>query len=132
MLAQQQAQRDMELRARFAQIQQEANDMRTVFPNFDLQRELQDPKFLKYTSKEVGMSVKDAFYALDHDEIMDSQTSMIAQRAKMDVSNSYRSGRNHPKENGSGFTSSAAGAIPDFSKMTHEERVAFVNRKPPR
>ena len=129
---QQKAEREAQLREHFMKMQTQANDLKQMFPDFDLQRELQNPDFLKRTSPEVGMSVEDAFYSIHHGQIMGKQAAAIAQRTKAEVANSIRAGKNHPRENG-GIAAAASVGVPDFSQMTHAERLAYVKRtKPPR
>ena len=128
MLAEQQKQeRDFQLRQHFNKMQQEATKLKELFPDFDLQNELRDPKFLRYTSPEVGMSVTDAFYSLHHDSIMQQQAEAIAKRAKADAAASIRSGV-RPRENGSAATAAVA-AAPDIRHMTREDRRAYIMSK---
>lgn len=128
MLAEQQRQeRDFQLRQHFMKMQQEATKLQELYPDFDLQRELQDPNFLKYTSPEVGMSVTDAFYSIHHDAIMQQQAEAIAKRAKADAAASIRSGV-RPRENGSAATA-AVSATPDLKHMTREDRRAYIMAK---
>ena len=130
--AQQEQQREFELRQHFMKMQQQANVLKETFPDFDLQRELQNPEFLKRTSPDVGMSVEDAFYSIHHGQVMEKQAAVIAQKTKADLANSIRAGKNHPRENG-GIAAAASVGVPDFSQMTHAERLAYIKRtKPPR
>jgi hypothetical protein len=119
-------QREQQLRQHFMQMQRQANDVKDIMPGFDLQQAIQDPVFLRLTSPEVGMSVKQAVYALHGDEIQAQTVNAVAQRAKLDVANAIRSGV-RPRENGNG--SAAATATPDMHKMTREDRRAYIMQK---
>ena len=97
------------------------------YPDFDLDRELQNPEFLRYTSPEVGQSVEQAFYALHHDAILQQQADVIARKVKADAAASIRSGV-RPRENGSS-ASAAVQSTPDLKHMTREERLAYIKGK---
>ena len=123
---QQEEERDNMLREHFNAMQRQADDLRNIFPDFDLQRELQNPEFYKRTAPG-GMSVKEAVYSLHGDEILEKQAAIIAQRTKVDVANSIRSGKNHPRENGS--LNAAVSTRPDMQKMTREDRLQYIKKK---
>lgn len=126
---QQRQQREEQLREHFMSLQQQANDLQQIFPNFDLQRELDNPEFLRYTSPEWGMSVKQAFYALHGEEVQDKAVNAVAQRAKIDAANAIRSGV-RPRENGTSATAPVSIA-PNMKTMTPEERRAYIMAKYP-
>lgn len=122
--------REFQLQQHFYSMQQQSNKLKEMFPDFDLNRELQNPVFLQRTSPEGGMSVEDAFYSIHHDEIMQQQAEAIARRAKADVASTIRSGR-HPRENGSSGTA-VVSATPNLKQMTKEQRRAYImNKYPP-
>lgn len=125
----QKQERDFELQQHFNRMRQEATQLREVFPDFDLNRELQDPVFLQRTAPGSGMSVKDAYYSIHHDEIMEKHAEVIAKKAKADAAASIRSGV-RPRENGSSATA-AVSATPDLKHMTREDRLAYIKAKYP-
>lgn len=124
---QQKLERDEMLRQHFMGMQQQANELRRLYPDFDLERELQNPDFLRYTSPEVGMSVDQAFYALHHDAILQQSAEVVARKAKADAAASIRSGV-RPRENGSAATA-AVSSTPDLKHMTREDRRAYIRAK---
>ena len=128
-LRQQQAkqEREFQLQQHFHKMQQQANDLRRIFPDFDLNRELQNPVFFQRTSPEGGMSVEDAFYSIHHNEIMERQAAGIAKRAKADAAAAIRSG-SRPRENG-GSAMAAVSSTPDIKTMTREQRRAYIKAK---
>lgn len=118
--------RDQQLREHFMSLQQQARDVQNIMPGFDLQAAINDPKFLRLTSPEVGMSVKEAIWALHGDEIQRQAVEAVAQRARVDAANAIRSGY-RPRENGGG--SAAASAIPNLKTMTKAERRSYIMNK---
>ena len=118
--------RDQQLREHFMKMQQQANDVKDIMPNFDLQAAINDPVFMKLTSPEIGMSVKQAVYALHGDEIQAQAVNAVAQRARIDAANAIRSGV-RPRENGNG--TAAVSQTPNMKNMKREERRAYIMQK---
>lgn len=122
----QKQQRDQQLRQHFMQMQQQAQDVQSIMPGFDLQAALNDPKFLQLTSPEGGLTVKQALYALHGDEIQKQAVDALAQRARVDAANAIRSGY-RPRENGS--SSAAVSQAPNIKTMSRDERRAYIMNK---
>lgn len=122
----QRQQRDQQLRQHFMQMQQQAQDVQSIMPGFDLQAALNDPKFLQLTSPEGGLTVKQALYALHGDEIQKQAVDALAQRARVDAANAIRSGY-RPRENGS--SSAAVSQAPNIKTMSRDERRAYIMNK---
>ena len=119
--------RETQLQQHFLGMQQQANKLRELFPDFDLNRELQNPVFLQRTSPEGGMSVEDAFYSIHHAEVMEKQAEALARRVKADVASSIRAGK-RPRENGSAAAAAASGT-PDLHQMNRAQRLAYIRAK---
>ena len=122
----QRQQRDQQLREHFQKMQQQANDIQSIMPGFNLQDALNDPRFVQMTSPEFGMSVKEAVWALHGDEIQAQAVNAVAQRAKLDAANAIRSGI-RPRENGS--SNAAVSVNPNMRNMSREERRAYIMNK---
>lgn len=122
----QRQQRDQQLREHFYQLQQQANDVKDIMPNFDLQQAINDPKFMRLTSPEVGMSVKEAVWAMYGDEIQAQAVNAVAQRAKVDAARAISSGI-RPRENGN--STAAVSATPNIHNMSRDERRAYIMQK---
>lgn len=121
--------RSLQLQQHFYGMQQQANKLREVFPDFDLEKELQDPVFLDRTLPEKKMSVEDAYWSIHHGEIMEKQAEAIAKRAKADAAAAIRSGA-RPRENG-GSAMATVSSTPNLKTMTREQRAAYIKAKYP-
>lgn len=88
------------LRQHFQRLATQAEEMKQAFPGFDLQAELQNPLFMKWTSPQYGMSVKDAYFAIHHDEIQKATMQYAGQRATQQIAASVQAGARRPQENG--------------------------------
>ena len=84
----------------FEKLQQQGEEMKKVFPNFDLRQELQNPVFVRLTSPNVGISVEDAYYAIHRKELQAASMQVTAQKTAQKISNDIQAGRRRPAENG--------------------------------
>ena len=108
-------------------LEQQAEAMKKVFPNFDLRTELQNPAFARMTSPNVGISVEDAYYAVHRNELQTAAMQVTAKKTAQMISNSIASGSRRPDENG---TSGQAPSVTtfDYRSMSPEQRKALKAR----
>jgi len=108
-------------------MEQQGEEMKKVFPNFDLRKELQNPVFARMTSPNVGVSVQDAYYAVHRNEIQAAAMQVTAQKTAQKISNAIQSGSRRPSENG---TSGQAPSVTtfDYRSMSPEQRKALKDR----
>lgn len=98
---QQQREQEKELnRKHFVGLIQQEVKMKQVYPSFDLRKELENPKFAFYTSREVGMSVEDAYRAIHGKELELAQAQAVDRKATQRVMNTIRAGQARPDESG--------------------------------
>ena len=105
-------------------LEQQGEELKKVFPKFDLRTELQNPAFARMTSPNVGISVADAYYAIHRNEIQTAAVQVTAQKTAQKISNAIQAGSRRPAENG---TSGQAPSVTtfDYSKASAEQRRAF-------
>ena len=108
-------------------LEQQGEEMKKVFPNFDLRTELQNPAFARMTSPSVGISVEDAYYAVHRKELQTAAMQVTAQKTAQSISNAIASGSRRPDENG---TSGQAPSVTtfDYRSMSPEQRSALKAR----
>ena len=108
-------------------LEQQGNEMKKVFPNFDLRTELQNPVFARMTSPNVGISVQDAYYAIHRNEIQTASMQVAAQKTAQKISNAIQAGSRRPNENG---TSGQAPSVTtfDYRNASREQREALKKR----
>lgn len=105
---------------------QEAEQVKAIYPGFDLQAELQsNPKFGKLLG--AGIDVKGAFEAIHHDEIMTGAMHMTAKRIAKKTADGIASRQSRPVENGMGSQASAL-VRSDVSKLTKADRREIARR----
>ena len=115
------------LAAHFLGLERQAEAMREVFPDFDLRAALHDPAFARMTAPDVGIRVEDAWYALHRDEIQSAAMQVAAQRTAQMISDSIRSGRMRPSENGTRPQGAGITGF-DYRAATPEQRSALKKR----
>ena len=108
----------------FMKLQEQAEAMKQVFPKFNLQKELQNPVFVRMTAPNSGLSVEDAYYAVHRKEIMAAGMQVTAQKTAQQISNSIQAGSRRPNE--AGTTGQAPSVTTfDYRNASPEQRKAF-------
>lgn len=102
----------------------QAEEFKQSFPDFDLQQTLKsDPTFLRLTSPEVGLSVKDAYFAIHHDELAPQMMAYGMERAKQQMGQTLQAQQRRPTEGAMRAQGQqAAEARVDPRSMTRQER----------
>ena len=112
------------LQRHFDGLQQQGQAMKAKFPDFDLQKELQNPAFFRMTSPNVGISVEDAYFAVHRNEIMSAGMQVTAQKTAQKISNSIQAGSRRPSE--AGTTGQAPSVTTfDYRNASPEQRAAL-------
>ena len=115
---------EQRIRNHFASLENQALAMQKIVPNFDLQTELKNPAFLRMTSPNVGISVRDAYYAVHHDEMQTAAMQATAKATAQNISNNIQARQRRPDENGISGQAPSATTF-DYSKASREQREAF-------
>ena len=115
---------EQRIQQHFVRLEQQAEAMKKVFPNFDLRTELNNPAFARMTSPNVGISVEDAYYAVHRNELLTAAMQVTAQKTAEKISNAIQSGSRRPDESG---VSSQAPSVStfDYAKASRDQREAF-------
>jgi hypothetical protein len=99
----------------FDSLVRQGEELKKIFPHFDLQKELEHPAFRRMTAPGVGISVEDAYHAVHRKEIDAARNQLVAQQVSRGLSNSIQSGQMRPVENG---TSAKAASVTSFDYRT--------------
>ncbi len=121
------SQDDSYLRSHYDGLVTQAQQLKEKFPDFDLNKELQDPAFVRLTSPEAGVSLEDAYYTLHRREIQHSAMEAVAQQTAARISNAIRSGTARPVENGTSAPTATVTA-PDYRSADPAQRKALKAR----
>ena len=108
-------------------LEQQGEELKKVFPNFDLRTELQNPVFARMTSPNMGLSVEDAYYAVHRKEIMATGMQVTAQKTAQMISNSIQAGTRRPAE--AGTTGQAPSVTTfDYRNASQQQREELKRR----
>ena len=115
---------EQKIRNHFNSLEQQGEAMKKVFPNFDLQTELKNPVFLRMTSPSGGISVRDAYYAVHHDEMQTAAMQATAKATAQNISNNIQARQRRPDENGISGQAPSATTF-DYRNASRDQREAF-------
>lgn len=104
-------------------LMQQGEELKKTFPAFDLQAEMQNPKFRELT-RPGAFSVEDAYRFLHRAEIESKAAEVIAQQQAIKLANSIRAGQQRPTENG---TAAQAPTVTTFNyaQATPEQKKQY-------
>jgi hypothetical protein len=109
----------------FAGWNRQAEEVKSVYPGFDLQTELQNEKFRNLVLSNVDL--RTAFEVVHRDEILPAAMQYTAKQVSNKVANAVRAGQNRPAEGAMGRNAAALTTI-DISKLSRKE-IEEYNRR---
>lgn len=124
-IAQQKSAEDAAIEAHVDALYEQGQQLKKLFPSFDLHTELKNPAFRRMTAPGEGlMSVEDAYRAVHRKELEAAAAQVTAQMTAQQLSNAIQSGSRRPQEHG---TSGQAPTVTtfDYSKMGKEDRAKY-------
>lgn len=86
----------------FQRMVQQGEQLKQLYPGFDLMAELQNPAFMRLTSPGAGVDVKTAYEVIHKDEIMQQGMAYAAQQGAQRVARAVQSQQSRPTEPGMG------------------------------
>ena len=123
--AREEAERKNQKDAVFQKWDREAEELKRMYPQFDLQSEIQDKRFLDLMG--AGIDMRTIYETLHHDEILPALMQQTAKAATKQQAAAAGSGQMRPAENGMS-SRPAAQTVKDPAKMTKEERQEYARR----
>ncbi len=111
----------MKLRSEAQKLREQAEETRSIYPEFDFKKEIKNPEFARLLK--LGVGVKTAYEVANIDTILENNTK----NAEKKVVDSIRLKGNRPVENGS---EGAAGILlsGNASKLSRKERAELAKR----
>ena len=120
---------DQMLHNHYQKLVQQGEELKKMFPGFDLQEELKDPRFMRLTSPNVGLSVEDAFYAIHGKNVAAESMKAGMERAQKQLGQTIRAQGMRPVEGAAHGQGQPAAAAPmDFRNMSRSQREQFRNQ----
>ena len=109
-------------RAHLQKLAQQGDELKKVFPDFDLMTELNDPQFRRMTSPEGGLTVEQAYHALHFREIAPQAMAAGMQRAQRQIAQSIQANAARPMEGAASGNTQAADVHISPRNMTRAQR----------
>lgn len=122
---QQQFQQTQQIQRQMEEWDRQSNNLKQIFPDFDLDTELENPDFEKALRS--GLSIDRAFYAVHGAEITSGAMQYTAQQVRQATAEDLASRRNRPIENGLSPMASAK-VTKDVHNLTKRERAELAKR----
>lgn len=119
--------RETAMAQHFVMLEQQAAELKKVYPNFDLREAMQDDRFARAVSPGGGLSVEQAYTAFHYKEIQAARDEVISKNLREELAKSVQSNRSRPQELGTGGRATSVASI-DWRKATPEQRREMINR----
>ena len=123
----QEEQEQMFLRQHFESLARQAEELKQIYPDFDLRKEMENETFRRLTAPNSGLRVQDAFYAIHHEQLEPQAMAYGFQRAQQQLSQTIQANRARPVE-GAMKGGQPANVAVDPKSMTREERQKMIER----
>lgn len=124
---QQRINEDLLNRQHFQNLIQQGEQMKAVFPKFDLRKELENPQFRRLTSRGVNISVEDAFHLVHRRELEQAQAQIVDKKATERVQNTIRAGAARPDESGASAQAPSVSTV-DWRNASKEQIMAQAKK----
>lgn len=125
---QQRSVQEMQMRAHFDTLAQQAEQAKQLYPGLDLMQEMQNPTFARLTAPGVGIDVRTAYEVVHRDEMRGAEMQFAAQKAAERVAASVRSNSARPVENGLSGQQGASTVKTDPRTLTKADRAEIKER----
>ena len=109
----------------YQQWMEQAEQVKSVYPSFDLSAEMQNPKFLDLLR--ANIDVRTAYEVLNNDKIIPAAMQFTAKQVEQKLANKMIANGARPSENGTS-SQSASLTKSDVSQLTKEDRQEIARR----
>lgn len=121
-------QQEMQIRQHLDGLARQGEELKKLYPGFDLQTELRNPEFLRLTSPGVNVSVRTAYEVVHRDEMRGAEMQFAAQKSAERLSNSIRSNSRRPSESGLGSGQERGEVKTDPRTLSKADRAEIKRR----
>ena len=106
---------------------QQGEEMKQIYPGFDLMAEMQNEQFRHWVSPQVGMSVKQAYDAIHGDELRAQAVAYGMDRTRQQLGQTIQAQQARPGEGAMSGKNQAAAAEPKINpaNMSRKDREAY-------
>lgn len=121
------AQEQARIEQHYNTLKQQGEQLKTLYPGFNLDAELQNPAFVRLTAPGVGVDVRTAYEVVHREEMRGAEMQFAAQKSAQKIAASVQANARRPAENG---MSGSTGAVTksDPSTWTKADRAEIKRR----
>ena len=106
---------------------QQGEEVKKLYPGFDLQAELQNPAFVRLTAPGVGVDVRTAYEVVHREEMRGAEMQFAAQKSAQRIAASVQANGRRPAENGTQGGAAATNKS-DPRSLSKEDRAEIRRR----
>lgn len=120
--------REERIQGRFNELAAEFPAMKELYPNFDMAKELENPKFAYLIDPDaaVKFSLKEAYLSVHGEDILAAGMQYADQKGAQKVARSIQANARRPSENGLGNVGASQSQQRPLSQMTEAEKSKFL------
>lgn len=119
---------DMRMRQHFDGLAKQADELKQLYPGFDLMAEMQNPEFARLTAPGVGVDVRTAYEVIHRDEMRGAEMQFAAQKSAERMANAVRANGMRPQENGMNGQQAPVNVKTDPRTLTRADREEIKRR----
>lgn len=125
---QQQTIAEQRMRQHFDTLARQADEVKTLYPGFDLMAEMQNPEFARLTAPGVGIDVRTAYEVVHRDQMRGAEMQFAAQKSAERIANAVKANGMRPVENGMSSQQTASPVKTDPRTLTKADRAEIKRR----
>lgn len=116
------------MRAHFDSLARQAEEVKQLYPGFDLMAEMQNPTFARLTAPNSGIDVRTAYEVVHRDQLRGAEMQYAAQKSAERMANAVRANGMRPVENGMNSQQTASPVKTDPRTLTKADRAEIKRR----
>ena len=109
---------DQRMRQHFDTLARQGDEVKKLYPGFDLMTEMQNPEFARLTAPGVNVDALTAYRVVHQNEIAGAEMQFAAQKSAERIANAVRANGMRPQENGMNSQQSPTVVKADPRKLT--------------
>lgn len=121
-------QAEQQMQQHFMELSRQGEELKKLYPGFDLMTEIKNPTFARLTAPGVGVDVRTAYEVAHRDELRGAEMQYAAQKSAERMANAVRSNSRRPVENGLNGQQTSATVKIDPRTFNKDDRAEIKRR----
>lgn len=119
---------EQRMRQHFDSLARQGDEVKKLYPSFDLMAEMQNPEFARLTAPGVGVDVRTAYEVVHRDQMRGAEMQFAAQKSAERMANAVRANGMRPVENGMNSQQTASPVKTDPRTLTKADLAEISKR----